>query len=154
MDIIEKDRFVAVGIQVSSDWQGLWKEMPRAWDTFRDSGLSIRARASETMMDISLEKSDGRYLQLVAYPVYSFENTPAGMVAVEIPAHRYLYFRHQGPVSTIAESFGQMYDFGKEQGLNTCEFKLDSGYSQRADEKVHDLYIALDGEPDWKLLSR
>lgn len=143
MEIVELEALTVVGLPVRARWQELWVEMPKAWREFAAKHTAIEYRSSDTFIDVSLEKSGDEYLQLICTRVSRVGRVPNGMRAIEIPAQRYVYYRHVGPARTIAESFGKMYDWAREYGHPVGEFKVDIGYTLQGDETEHDLYIGV-----------
>lgn len=143
MEIVEKGPLKVVGIEVVASWRDLWTEAPRAWEQLRARAGEIRNRTGEVFLDVSLEQNEGIYRQVVGAEVNSLEVVPAGMVGVEIPAHRYIRYRHQGTLEEIAESFGRIYEWASENGHEADSFKLDEGYTLTGDEREHDLYVRI-----------
>lgn len=141
MEVVEKGPIKVVGIEVRAPWQELWTEAPKAWQRLRSRAGEITERASEVFVDVSVEVKDGIYTQVVGAEVRSLDAVPEGMVALEIPAQRYVHFRHEGTLEAIAESFGKLYAWGRDEGHELDEFKLDIGYTLEGGERVHDLYV-------------
>jgi len=146
--IVEKGAFQVIGIEVVAPWRDLWTEVPRAWQQLRARVVEIAHRTSEVLLDVSVEERAGVYRQVVGAEVSTLEFVPEGMVGLEVPAQRYLHFRHEGPLEAIAESFGAMYAWGREQGHRLGAFKLDLGYTHEGGESEHDLYVVVVGEAD------
>lgn len=146
MEIVEKPTFKVVGLLVESDWEGLWVDVPKAWDTLLARQAEIQHRSSPVFMDISLGKNGDRYTELVCAEVTSVEHVPDGMVAREIPGQRYLHQQHVGELSGIAESFGELYEWAGDNDLPIDDFLIDAGYTSDAQEQTHDLYIRLSAE--------
>lgn len=141
MTIVEQEALQVIGIEVVAPWRELWTEVPKAWRELRARSGEIACRTSEVFLDVSVEERGGVYRQVVGAAVSTVERVPEGMVALEIPAQRYLHYRHEGTLEAIAESFGKMYEWGREQGHELGAFKLDVGYTLEGDEREHDLYI-------------
>ena len=143
MEIVEKPAFKVVGLLVESDWEGLWVEVPKAWETLMVRQAEIANRCSPVFMDISLGKEGDRYTELICAEVSSIEQVPDGMVAREIPRQRYLHHQHGGELAGIAESFGELYEWAGDNELPIDDFLIDAGYTSDAQEQTHDLYIRL-----------
>lgn len=143
MKIVEKESFTAVGLKVEGGWEELHTKMPKAWETFKKRINEIGERKSDTMMDLSLDISDGQYTQLIGVAVEETADAPKGMLKVIIPSQKYLWYKHEGDLTGIAESFGKMYEWAEENDISAKEFKMDTGYLQDESESKHDLYIKI-----------
>lgn len=141
VEIVEKGPVRVVGIEVNAPWRELWTEVPKAWQLLRARAGEIAHRSGEVFLDVSVEVRDGVYRQIVGAEVSAIERVPEGMVGLEIPAQRYLRYRHEGTLEAIAESFAKMYAWGRERGHALDEFKLDVGYTLEGGERTHDLYV-------------
>lgn len=144
MRVVERGSMRVVGIEVVAGWDDLWTEMPRAWGVLRERATELGGRTSEVFVDVSVEEDGGRYRQVVGAEVEPDAAVPDGMVAVDVPAQRYLHHRHEGTLEAIAESFGRMYSWARENGHRVGSFKLDIGYTLAGDETTHDLFIRLE----------
>lgn len=149
MNVVQRDSMLVVGILVRAPWEDLWEKMPGAWQDFFRRRDEIVHRAAESYVDVSLEQNGNEYLQLIGAEVSRIEHIPEGMAAVEIPAHTYIHHRHEGSLRGIAETFGAMYSWAREQGHEVGNFKLDIGYTPDGDEQHHDIHIGLQPEPAW-----
>lgn len=143
MKLVQKDSFKAVGIKVVANWDNLWIEMPRVWKEFVLRYAEIKNRIDDTFIDISLQKEGDEFIQLVCAEVLVIEDVPQGMVGLEIPSQRYIYFRHVGPVAQITTSFGKMHEWADKNGQAVDDFKLDRGYTKEGLEQEHDLFIRI-----------
>jgi len=143
MQVVHKDPFAVVGILVEGTWDELPTKMRAAWQTFFDRVSAIPHQFGEYALDISVSEDNGVYTQLICKEVSRVEEVPSGMVAREIPAGQYVYYRHQGDVTQIAESFGKMYEWVAAEGYMALDFKIDNGYTTQGDEMKHDLYLAI-----------
>lgn len=146
MEIIERDSFTVIGIEIEAPWNELHEKVPKAWQEFKNRLNEISDRKNDIMMDISLDVTDGRYTQLIGVKVEKSAAVPGGMKKVEIPTQRYVYHQHEGDLSGIAESFGKMYDWAKEREIGAGEFKIDYGYRKDGTETDHELFIKVDHE--------
>jgi predicted transcriptional regulator YdeE len=143
MEIIEKDGFKVVGIQVVADWRGLHKEMPNTWKIFKQRVHEINHRVRDKMMDISLQYEAGLYTQIICVEVEADNEVPEGMVTCLIPNQKYIHYYHEGPLQEIAQSFSKMYRWADEHKHKTDQFKIDYGYVQNGSEERHNLYVRL-----------
>lgn len=143
MEIVEMNTLTVVGLSVKARWRDLWTEMPEAWRRFLPRRDEIENRAGETFVDVSLDKVDDVYHQIVGALVSKADRVPEGMRAVEIPAQRYIHHRHVGPVREIADSFGAIYTWARDHGHPAAELKVDVGYTVAGGEMEHDLYVGL-----------
>lgn len=143
MKIVKKESFTAVGLKVEAGWEELHTKMPKAWETFKKRVKEIDDRKSDTMMDLSLDISDGQYTQLIGVPVEDTAYVPKGMLKVIIPSQRYVWYKHEGDLTGITESFGKMYEWAEENDISAKEFKMDMGYLPDGSESKHDLYVKI-----------
>lgn len=143
MQVTEKEGFHVIGIEVVSDWKGLHQEMPIKWKLFKERVHEIKGRHNDKMMDMSLECDGERYKQLIGVEVDDTTDIPPGMVKRMIPAQTYIHHRHTGTLKDISQTFGQMYQWAKENGYEAGDFKIDDGYSSHGDDEGHDLYIQI-----------
>jgi predicted transcriptional regulator YdeE len=145
VDIVELGPMTVVGLEVRASFRGLWREVPRAWEALFARAEEIAHRSGSTFVDVSVGVEDGIHRQVVGAQVASAGVVPDGMTSLEIPARRYLYHRHRGPLTGIASSFANMQLWAQAKGMSTGHFKLDVGYTRGFTEKTHDLYLALEG---------
>lgn len=145
MDIVELGAMIVVGLEVRASLRGLWREVPRAWDALFARAAEIAHRSGPTFLDVSVDVQDGIHRQVVGAQVARAGEVPDGMTALEIPARRYLYHRHEGPLTGIAASFARMHLWAQAKGMSTGHLKLDVGYTRGFTETAHDLYLALEG---------
>ncbi len=143
MKIVKKAEMTVVGIKIKRDWKGLIREMPVKWDEFNNRLAEVKQRKSDTMMDISLEENDAIYTQCICVEVENQAEVPEGMEMIVIPSASYLYHKHEGSLVSIAQTFGEMYQYGKEHELALETMKIDIGYTMQGDETIHDLYIKI-----------
>lgn len=145
MKIIHKDSFKVVGIKVIAGWDELWEEMPRAWLNFFKRSGDIKNKVNNTFIDISLDKRDDKYTQLICAEVSEFGDIPSDMEVVTVPKQQYIYHRHTGTLQEIASSFGKMYDWAAEHEHDAGDFKIDVGYTKDRSESGHDLFVRIAG---------
>lgn len=150
MDIVDRGSMIVIGIPIRANWKDLWVDVPEAWREFVRRHAEVRHPVGETFYDTSLEKNGDEYVQLVGSHVSKVDRIPAGMHAVEISAQQYIHHTHEGPTKAIAETFGTMYEWARQNGEPAGEFKLDSGYTVAGDELQHDLFIGLLPEKGWR----
>lgn len=143
MEIIEKGSLAIIGIKVEAGWRELHSKMPEVWAIAKKRLTKIKKRKEDVMMDLSLEVTNGRYTQLIGIKVEQSATAPDGMKKVEIPAQKYIHYRHEGELSCITESFGRMYDWANKQDIKADDFKIDYGYLRDGSEDVHELYIKI-----------
>ncbi|WP_244535131.1 effector binding domain-containing protein [Gracilibacillus kekensis] len=140
---MKKDGFTAVGLIVKQDWEGLIREMPVKWDIFKNHVTEIENRKTNVMMDISLKQQHGIYTQFICAETDDHASVPNGMQMQKIPTHHYLHHLHHGSLVGIAETFGEMYQYGKDNGIELENMKIDIGYTIQGNETHHDLYIKI-----------
>ncbi len=141
---------MVIGLPVHATWQALWTEVPRTWEEFVGRRAEVDDAIGETFIDVSLDQTGDEYLQLVGLEVSRVDCIPAEMLAVEIPAQRYVFHKHIGPTSEIAGTFGRMYDWARQHDHDAGQFKIDIGYTVAGDEREHDLFIGLRPEKMWR----
>ncbi len=96
-------------------------------------------------MDISLAKEGERYTQCICVETEQSDlPLPDGMEEIEIPAKKYLYHQHRGSVQEIANTFGEMYEWARDEHLKAGDFKIDIGYTDNGKEQVHQLLIEIE----------
>lgn len=141
MKLVEEKSFKVVGIKVESDWRGLHIEMPKAWQEVIKRANEIENRDSAYFFDICLQLVGDEFTQLVGCEVSDLEKIPEGMTGVEVPAATYVYYRHVQPVTEMANSFADMYEWAKTHGYTAdpTDFKIQK--SSFGDEEEHHLYI-------------
>ncbi|WP_163580597.1 GyrI-like domain-containing protein [Gracilibacillus saliphilus] len=145
MNIVEKDEMSVIGITVARDWQGLIRDMPVKWEEFKSRLTEINQRKTDIMMDISLEKLEHTYTQCICVEVEQDAEAPEGLEKMVISSASYLHHKHEGSLVSIAQTFGEMYQYGKEHELALEEMKIDIGYTIQGTETSHDLYIKING---------
>ena len=145
MEIIQKEAFWITGFEVQATFKQLWNRMPEEWDRLFAKADLIHSRKTDTFMDISFGKNQyGIYTQFIGAAVSGSEGVvPEGMQRIEISAMECLHHQHSGPLEDIADTFGKMYDWAKENDINTGEFKIDEGYTPEKNEPTHELYIEI-----------
>ncbi len=136
---------IVVGLEVRASFRGLWREIPRAWEILFGRVGEIAHRSGPTFVDVSVDVVGGVHRQIVGAEVAHAPAVPVGMTALEIPARSYLHHRHSGSLSAISDSFVAMYAWARGEGVDVLDFKLDTGYTRGFTEKVHDLYVAIEG---------
>lgn len=152
MKIVEKEGLLVIGLPVRAAWRELRTQMPKAWRELFARASEIEHHKADFFMDVALGVENGKYLQLVGAEVAQVGRVPDGMIAVNIPTQQYIQYQHLGHLAGIADSFGEIYDWAKEQGYATAEFKLDIGYTAAGNEALHDLYVATHPSKEWKLI--
>lgn len=152
MEITERDGLTVMGLEVTARWEDLWTEMPKAWKTLLARLEEIPHQASDRLVDVSLERRGDHYRQVIGAVVNRIERCPEGMTTIYIPPQRLVFHRHEGPVTGIADTFGEMLDWAREQGVETSDFKIDVGYTPEGTETRHDLYVGLTPQVAWQRL--
>lgn len=145
MEIVELGALLVVGLEVRTSLRGLWREIPRAWESLFGRAAEIAHRSGSTFLEVSVGVVDGLHRQIVGAEVARAAAVPDGMTWLEIPARAYLHHRHEGSLASIATSFDAMYAWANVEGVRTTDLKLDKGYTRGFTEKAHDLYVAIEG---------
>lgn len=144
MEIVEKEGFKAVGLQVLAEWEQLFTKMPQKWKIFKENIHKIKYRKGKVMMDISRSEEGGVYVQLICVEVKEFEDIPPEMTTLSVPVQKYIHHRHEGDIEKIAASFGDIYEWAEKEGVNAGVFKIDYGYLPDGSEEYHDLYVKVE----------
>ena len=165
--VVQRPALSFVGMEVLAESEMHSLELsPPAWQRLYAQQDEIKHRYGQTFADVNLGWANGRYRRLIGAEVTEAGVVPQGMTLVEMPAQRYLFRRHTGPRSGVAETFGSMYDWARRGGHATGAVRVDVGYLPGADETYHDLLICLsaaatagvppsvDGEGAWGDTSR
>jgi predicted transcriptional regulator YdeE len=150
MEIVNRESLIVVGLPVRAHWKELFVKVPLAWQELFGRHTEIEYRTESAFVDASLHVSDGEYLQLVGAEVSRVATVPYEMWAVEVSGGLFLHHRHEGPVTDIAGSFGDMYRWAREKGAAAGEFKVDIGYTIDGRERSHDLFVALGDAGRWR----
>lgn len=144
-EVVERQATRVAGIKVVAPLAELPLKVPSAWRRiFEETHRGPFAR--RTYAEASRQSDEGLYEETIGY-ILDGEEAPAGLAVVELPAGRYIRFRHDGPLAEIAQSFAEMYDFAEQNGLEAGSLRLDIGYTPAGLEREHDLFIALRGGP-------
>ncbi|WP_217640958.1 GyrI-like domain-containing protein [Gracilibacillus ureilyticus] len=144
MERVTLNEFTVAGIVVKSDWKGLHQEMPKQWNIFREMLPEIINRKSDKMIDISLDYKDGIYTECICVEISDPADTPSFAEVFRIPCGQYLHHTHNGPVTSIADSFGEIITYAKTNQIPIGHMKIDSGYTLVGNEEIHELYIRID----------
>lgn len=145
MEIRDLDEIKVVGIPVKGGFEDLYTEVPRAWQNLLQKASDIPHRVNNTYMDITLMKEEDQYTQLVGAEVKGFpEEQKDDLEYVTIPAQTYLHHKHEAPLKQIANTYGKIYEYARNNGLNADEFKIDRGYTTDDKEHPHDLYVRIE----------
>jgi predicted transcriptional regulator YdeE len=144
MEIVRKQSFKIVGIQVTAVWDYLFTEVPHTWQRFKDSYSEITDKIDNRFMDICVKKEGNVFTQLIGVQVNDFGKIPETMIGLEFPESDYLYLKHRGRYTGIHESFAKVYKWAKENELNVDDFKIDYGYCIKETEPIeHSLYVKI-----------
>jgi predicted transcriptional regulator YdeE len=138
IETIELPELVIIGILVEAPWQALTVKVPEAWRE-----LFAAATGASAFLEASLSVDGGVYREVVGYLAAGKSEVPQGMTKVIIPAQRYLRLRHDGPLSGIAQGFGELLAYAKAKRLDATDMKLDFGYLPGLPDGPHELHVAL-----------
>lgn len=150
MNIITQSEILLIGIEVNAPRQALSTQIPDAWQQLYHQLDQLDPNGDPILVEVSLSCQQGIYRQLVSCQVTSSIPAPEGLTAIRIPPASYLHHTHEGPVSQIAETFGDMLQWAAQEHIPTSDLKLDFGYTQTKDEQSHELLIALQPPPQWQ----
>ena len=143
MKIITLESFIVTGLEVKAHWKELFEKMPKAWGELFERADEIQNAKNAFFTEVSVSAGDGFYTEMIGAEVESAAEIPSGMSQVMVPEQTYIHHRHEGPVENIAGTFGDIYDWAKEQNLTAEEFKIDRGYLPGMPETPHDLYVKI-----------
>ena len=145
MEILYKKPFLIVGYRIETNWSNLFLEIPRTWKKLYHQSTKIKNKIDNRFFEISLEKKDEIYTEILCAEVSEIESIPEGMIGMTIPAQSYVNNKHYGSHNKIVDSFREMYSWAKENGYSTGHFKIDYGYFQKEKEPIdHSLYIKIE----------
>ncbi|HYK74533.1 MAG TPA: GyrI-like domain-containing protein [Pseudoneobacillus sp.] len=144
MQIVKKEAFNVVGKKVVAPWQQLGTEMPKAWQEVMARRDEINHRTSPYILDICLQLVNGEFTQLVCVEVSDFVDIPNGFEGAHIPEQQYIYTKHTGSVMEIAETFGAMIQWAKDNHLtiDPLDFKIQYTH-ENSPEEGYDLYFKI-----------
>lgn len=142
---VEQPGLTVIGLLVEAHWSALPRAVPGAWNELfaRDSELTPGCGPLGAHLEVSIERQDGFYKELVGVIVQPDARPPAGMVKLSIPANRYLRLVHDGPLAGIADGFQALYDRAAAEGIEATDFKLDLGYRPGLPPGRHELLVGL-----------
>jgi predicted transcriptional regulator YdeE len=150
VEIIGHEGMTIAGLLVHAPWQELRLAVPEQWRRVFAATMQYANLRQMPHIDVCLGCVDGSFMQLLGVPVGSALPLPDHFEAVHIPPQRVLHHRHEGPVSEITRSFGDMYSWASERSLPVGEFRLDYGYTEQGNECTHELFIGLLPETPWR----
>jgi len=142
---INRSAFTAIGLLVEAHWNELPRAIPAAWNELfaRQSELTPSCGPLGQYLEVSVQRQDGFYRELVGVIVQPDVRPPAGMVKLLIPANRYLRLVHDGPLAGITDGFQSLYDQAEAEGIEASDFKLDIGYRPGLPPGRHELLVGL-----------
>lgn len=110
---------------VIAPFSGLAAEVTAGW-------ARVEARAAELppppWVDVSTDLGTGSYRELLGAQVPDGHRVPDEMVAIDLPASRYVHEVHAGPLDEIDVTFARMLGFASQVGVTPDGLKLDVGY--------------------------
>lgn len=112
-----------IGMSFSGSFQTLVEGMTAHWGKFvaRQHEIPLVIQP-DVRYDISDENMKYRmFTEFVAVEVEGFERIPERMVAFTIPARTYARFTHRGPMSTVKDTYTQLFQWLSLQGLELDE---------------------------------
>ncbi|WP_442598368.1 GyrI-like domain-containing protein [Neobacillus sp. D3-1R] len=144
MQIVKKEAFNVVGKKVIAHWQELGVEMPKAWKEVIERKAEVKNRISPNILDICLQLVNEEFTQLVCVEVSDLSEIPEGFEGVHIPEQQYLYTKHTGSVMEIAQTFGAMIQWAKDNHLtiDPLDFKIQYTHENNPEEG-YDLYFKI-----------
>jgi predicted transcriptional regulator YdeE len=143
MEIVKKQAFYAIGKKVSCHWEQLPVEMPKAWSEVLSRKEEILNRVSPYFLDICLELEKDNFTQLVAVEVSELTHIPDGFIGVQIPEQTYIYTKHIGLEMEIANTFGAMINWAKENHLSIDPKDFKIQYTHENENQGFDLYFKI-----------
>jgi predicted transcriptional regulator YdeE len=138
IETVELQPLEVIGVAVTAHWNDLPKAIPAAW-----TQLFLAAPAERTFVEVSIDRQDGVYRELVGFVATDGDTVPAGMIRYRVPAGTFLHIVHDGPLPQIADRFADLYNHAAANDLRVTDFKLDFGYAPRLPAGRHQLYVAL-----------
>lgn len=149
--IVTKPAFKAIGLSyVGKNDQG---EIPQLWGTFnqRDNEIPSVENTAAYGLCFSFPEgaAEGEFEYVAAFEVPDGQTTPSGMVARDVPTHKYAVFTHHGKLDKLGETYEYIYNTWLPQsGLEVHPSKFDMEvYDERfipdLDDLEFDIYVAL-----------
>lgn len=134
MEILEREPLHLVGPSLTAELGELPEVVPRLWRRafeLADSEHTVFAELDEESRDGTRVVAVGR---LMPAPTTD---------SLLVPGGRWLHHEHEGPVTSIGDSYGAMLEYLDEQGEAPGTLTLDIGYQPDGTERTHQLYLQL-----------
>ncbi|WP_152189055.1 hypothetical protein [Georgenia satyanarayanai] len=146
IEIVDRAPVLVVGMPVLAGFHELGTLVPAAWRALsRSLGDDDRPLA-----ELSVDLGDGRYHETVGVLVPLEDAARVrvpGAVGSLVPGGAWAQMVHDGPVHTIAETFGRLLAWAAEQGARPGPHKLDVGYRLDGAAERHTLAVELSPAP-------
>lgn len=110
------------GIRRKHSFASMAKDIPRQWDEFVALGKlpgQIGSTAYGAICGGDPQKQTMEYM--VAVEVESFDTLPKDLGRMRVPAARYAVFRHDGNVTTIRETWKQVFEWLPTSGMQSAQ---------------------------------
>lgn len=112
--IVFMESFKVVGIEKETTLQN--NRIPQMWAEFNARICEVSHQKTPfacygicEYKDLDEFTDETPFNVLVSVEVTEFDHIPSGMVSREIPAQKYAVFTHKGPVSTLGETYDEIY---------------------------------------------
>lgn len=133
MQIIERDAVHVAGPTTRAALSELSTVVPALWREVFD------AHGADAVF-AELSEEPAGHTHVITVGVLADEPAGEGVTA---PAGRWLHHEHRGPLTSIGETYGEMFRLAADSGLRLGTLKLDVGYRADGQETSHDLYLLL-----------
>ena len=134
MEILEREPLHLVGPSLTAELGELPEVVPRLWRR------AFELADSEHTVFAELDEESGDGTRVVAVGRLMPAPTTDSLL---VPGGRWLHHEHEGPVTSIGDSYGAMLEYLDEHGETPGTLTLDIGYQPDGTERTHQLYLQL-----------
>jgi AraC family transcriptional regulator len=156
-EIVELEPMIAVGM--TSLISSKCNLIPKLWLRFMPRGQEVQHVSMQKvafgvsfgmeMLSAEGEAPEYEFLHLVGYPVSKAEDIPEGMSYKQIPAHKYAKFTHKGPISTLGNTYNEIFmqwlpSSKEEYDPSGCDLeRYDIRFKHEEEDSEFDIYVPL-----------
>lgn len=128
------------GMVVEGYFSELGQLVPEAWQRLAES----RSPRNLPYVAFSQELPNERCLEVLGlYKESGTLDSALQLETVQVPAGTWVVTTHDGPASTIYETFGRMQQWAATHGYTDTGEKIDSGYRLDGSTNLHTLSIRI-----------
>ncbi|TCP53908.1 putative transcriptional regulator YdeE [Tumebacillus sp. BK434] len=115
--IVELPEKKLIGVKFAGPFDVLPIEMPKLWTIFLERVAEIPQVVAGAYYEISDEDFKHKiYTEYLTVEVERFDTIPYGMLAFALPARQYLKATHRGPMSSVQDTYLNLFKWMKENG--------------------------------------